>query len=463
MENQTISDRLASFVVNMTYEDLPKPMVEKAKQVILDTFGAIIAAASTEKGKAMASYFSSIAREGKSTMFGTKQRFMPEMASYANGSYGHMLEFDDGHRPSGNHLACVAVPSAFAVCETEEQNGADFITAFVAAYEILGRVGRAVVLPRWGQRFHGTGTCGTFGAAAAAGKSLHLNQTQMANALGIAGTASSGLSGVAGFDCKPLHAGRAAFNGVTSAYLARKGIEGPRKIIEGEHGFCRAMTPEFTFDPILTGLGSDWEIAYAGFKMYSTCSVTFTSVESLLEIMKKNKITPDQIASIRVGVPPHVIASESFSKRVPTNESEARFSVVYAVAAGALNGRVGMHEIDEKQIGSPDSLRMIERIDLALDKEAEEVDRRDRDNPIFFSPAAIDVFTKDGRHFRLFKDSIKGYDPIVSPLTSDEVADKFRSLASFGLTDRQADAVVDIVYHLEEQKDLLALSQALIG
>ncbi|MBI2859150.1 MAG: MmgE/PrpD family protein [Chloroflexi bacterium] len=455
----TISDKLAEFVESMSYKDIPGSIVEKAKLVILDTIGCIIAGATADKAKRLAGYFSSISAEGKATLFGSAKRCSPEAAAFANGTFAHILEYDDGHRPSDNHLACVVAPAVLAVCEAEGKSGKDFLTAFVLGYEIMGRVGRAVVLPRMEQHFHGTGTTGTFGAAAAAGKLLGLTRDQLADSLGIAGTASAGLKEVilSGFDCKSLHAGRAASNGVMAAYLARIGIEGPEQILEGEHGFCRGVTPGYTFEPILDGLSRTWELTYAGFKVHSTCGITFTAVDCVLDIVNENHLSPSEIAGMKVGVPTRILNAPQFNKRMPASTGEARFSVVYACVAAALHGQVGMAEIDMRQIQLEGTRKLLEKTTMVRDLEAEEVDSRDKDKPMFFPPASIDITTRDGRHFRRFRASPVGYDPIGSPMTPAQVEDKFHMLAGLGIDAKRQKAIVDVIAHLEEFKDIEVL------
>jgi len=460
IKNETISEKLSRFIVKVVCEDIPESVVHKTKLVILDTLGCIIAAAGTEKGKVLANYFSSISCEGKATILGISKHCSPEIASFANGALAHMLEYDDGHRPSDNHNACVVVPAALAGCEFEQRSGTDFLTAVIIGYEIMGRVGRSVLLPRMGQAFHGTGTCGTFGAAAAAGKLMRLNKKEVANALGIAGTASAGLREViaSGFDSKALHAGRAAFNGVMASYLASQGIEGPRAVFEGEYGFCRAMTPEFDFDPILSGLSTSWEITYSGFKRHATCGITFTAVDSVLDIMEENHLNASEIMGIKVGVPSRVLSDEPFTIKAPKSTGESRFSIVYAVAVATLDGQVGLNQIRPDRIEAPDLKKMIERIELVHDKEAEEVDLREREKPMFFPPASVELTSIDGRHFRQFRAAPVGYDPIGSPLSSDEVISKFKGLVSNVLPADQVQSVINIVLELEGYKELGALS-----
>src|SRR6202035_488966 len=102
-----------------------------------------------------------------------------------------------------------------------------------------------------------------FGAAAAAGSLLKLNADQMLDALGSAGTQAAGLweFNSDGAMSKHLHPGKAAFNGVLSADLAREGFTGATRILEGERGFFHAMSNAFDETRITDGLGERWKIS----------------------------------------------------------------------------------------------------------------------------------------------------------------------------------------------------------
>ncbi len=101
--------------------------------------------------------------------------------------------------------------------------------------------------------WHLTGTCGTFGAAAAAGKILGLSRKEMASALGMAGTQSAGLWAFTadGSESKRFHPGRSAQSGILAALLAQKGIPGanPNSGGLGRGGFARPHR----IDSILSG------------------------------------------------------------------------------------------------------------------------------------------------------------------------------------------------------------------
>src|SRR5581483_2196999 len=103
--------------------------------------------------------------------------------------------------------------------------------------EVECKIAEAIDPDHYLRGFHSTGTIGTFGAAAAAAKLLKLDEPRIAHMLAIAGSMSSGIRVNFGTMTKPLHAARAAENGVVAAELASRGFTGGDEGLDGQWGF----------------------------------------------------------------------------------------------------------------------------------------------------------------------------------------------------------------------------------
>ena len=103
--------------------------------------------------------------------------------------------------------------------------------------------------------WHITGTAGVFGAAAAVGKLLGLDQQQMSWAFGLAATQSSGLREMFGTMTKSFHPGRAAQNGAMAAFLAKANYDSSERGIEAPRGFANVLSTKQDYDEILGRLG----------------------------------------------------------------------------------------------------------------------------------------------------------------------------------------------------------------
>jgi 2-methylcitrate dehydratase PrpD len=425
--------------------ETPAEVLDRARLAILDTIGCMVGATRAPAGVRLLSLVRARGAAGRTTVVGLPGGHRSEDAGFANGTLAHMLEFDDGHRPSDNHLGCVVVPAALTMAE---ETGADLgavLDATVIGYDVMGRAGEATLLPRNGTCFHGTGTTGVFGSAAVAATALGLDALQVAHAFAIAGTAAAGLreSLSEGPDCKPLHAGRAVEHGIEAAYLASLGYEGPLTIFEGTHGFCNAMCGNPRPELLLDGLGERFSLLEAGFKVHSTCGMLFNVLDGVLATRAKYALDERPPETIRVGVPSWIVEDPPFRRRRPATGGEARFSIPYAVAAAIADGEVSMRQMTPEKLGDPRIAELEERVRMDYDDEVEEIFLRTRDDAFFYYPASIE-FERDGEMHRSLYTNPRGYDPTI-PLTPEEVVAKFHSTVDGLLSDDEAERLVQLV------------------
>ncbi|MCB0084495.1 MAG: MmgE/PrpD family protein, partial [Caldilineaceae bacterium] len=220
----SLSEQFAEFATTTCFRDLPQPVVAEAKRAVLDWLGSALAGALEPPARMAQELVAGFGQSDEALVFGTG-RAAAAPAALANGVASHILELDDVHKGSTLHAAAPIIPAALAVAEREHASGEAFLLAVVLGYEAALRIGEAVN-PSHYRYWHPTGTVATFGAAVAAGSLLHLTSDQMVDALGTAGTQASGLweFNADGAMSKHLHPGKAAFNGVLAADLARRGF-----------------------------------------------------------------------------------------------------------------------------------------------------------------------------------------------------------------------------------------------
>src|SRR5260370_8077118 len=133
------------------------------------------------------------------------------------------------------HPSVAILPGLLALAELRPSSGREVIPAFAAGYETACRIGAALQPGHYNLGFHSTGTVGAFGAAAACARLLGLDSEATAMAFGIAGTQAAGLKSQFGTMCKPLHAGKAAQNGLLAARLAARGFSTPAHTPDSPH------------------------------------------------------------------------------------------------------------------------------------------------------------------------------------------------------------------------------------
>ena len=90
-------------------------------------------------------------------------------------------------------------------------------------------------LADWGGWSSGS-VAAAIGASVTAGLLLGLTQAQLRAALGISATQAAGLAAAEGTPAFAVQVGKAAFNGVEAALLARAGLTAPDEPLDGRRG-----------------------------------------------------------------------------------------------------------------------------------------------------------------------------------------------------------------------------------
>ncbi len=440
-----LSDTLAEFIVSLDYRNLPARTVEMAKLAFLDWLASV--AAGGQEGPARMT-LAVIRRQGgapQATLLPTREKTSCLNAALGNGLAAHIVELDDVHRTSIIHAGAPIIAAALAAAEMERAGGRQLLAAIVAGYEVAIRVGEAVT-PAHYYYWHTTGTCGTFGAAAAAGKLLDLNQEQLVWALGNAGTQAAGLWEFLadGAMSKHLHPGKAAMNGVLAALLAREGFTGARRILEGEKGFCRATAPVFNLEKITAGLGKPpYKIEENSFKIHSSCRHTHPAVDVALALAKEHDFSIREIAAVTVYT--YGTALQITANHHPRTVYEAKFSLPFCVALALRAGSCSLADFSSDALNDPQIRELMTKITLVLDKDL------DSRHPARW-PAAVEIKTRGGGVYRGATDFPKG-DP-ENPASPAELTAKFRSLAASPWGEERARALEKAVWELEKVEDV---------
>jgi 2-methylcitrate dehydratase PrpD len=341
-----VSQLLADCAAATKFDDLPPQVVIDTQRAVLDWLGSAIAGALEPPARIVQQMVATLGISDEATVFGAS-RAAAASAALANGVASHILELDDVHKGSTLHPAAPIIPAALAVAEREHSDGKSFLLAVAIGYDVALRVGEAVN-PTHYRFWHPTGTAATFGAAAAAGSLLKISGAQMLDALGSAGTQASGLweFNADGAMSKHLHPGKAAFNGVLAADLARLGFTGATRILEGERGFFRATSEAFDASRVTDDLGSHWKISENCFKLYSCCGHTHSAIDTALDFRQQDRGNGSEALSALedVHVKTYGPGYEIVNNMNPRSPYQAKFSLAYCVAAGLLEGWVGLDQ-----------------------------------------------------------------------------------------------------------------------
>ncbi len=454
-----VSRTLAAFAATTRYEEIPAPVIADAKLAILDWFGSALAGALEPPARIARAVVRSLGASDEATIF-PDGRSSAAGAALANGVASHILEFDDVHKGSTMHAAAPILPAAFAVAEREHADGRALLRATVLGYDAGLRVGEAVN-PSHYAFWHPTGTAATFGAAVAAGSLLHLDTDRMLDALGSAGTQAAGLweFNADGAMSKHLHPGKAAFNGILAADLARHGFTGATRILEGERGFFRATSIAHDASRVTVGLGSQWKISENCYKLHSCCGHTHTAIDTAQDLRARQGWQGDDAvdAIARVEIALYGPGYDVVRRMNPRTSYQAKFSVAYCVAAALIEGQVGLAQFDPARFDAdgvrhPSIAALLQRTRVAADPalSARYPERW---------PARVTLHLTNGETITGYADYPRGNpENPASPATLEA---KFRALVEPRYDAALADRVIDAVHTLDHCPDVSPLMRAI--
>ncbi|MEM7532127.1 MAG: MmgE/PrpD family protein [Chloroflexota bacterium] len=423
-----VSRQLAEMTATTHYNDIPEAVIIDAQRSVLDWLGSALAGALEPPARMVQRMVTTLGASAEATVF-DGGRSSAAGAALVNGTATHILEYDDVHKGATLHAAAPVIPAALSVAEREGASGQDFLRAVVLGYEASLRIGEAVN-PSHYRYWHPTGTSATFGAAVAAGTLLKLNPAQMLDALGSAGTQASGLweFNADGAMSKHLHPGKAAFNGIVSADLAKLGFTGATRILEGERGFFRATTTSYDESRVTDGLGSVWKISENCYKLHSCCGHTHTAIDVTQDLrgeLVEDIPIADQIAQIHIATygPGYEIVKEM----APQTPYQAKFSIAYCVAIALLEGVVGLEQFDTQRFGTDGSSGVQDaNVNALLAKTTVVVDEALSAMYPAAWPVRLTITLADGRILYGSADYPRGNPE--NPVETVVLADKFRSL-----------------------------------
>lgn len=445
---------LAEFVARLRYEDLPQAVVDQACRIVVDTVGCALSAWVEDPEKSrIALEIAQLYRsdQGASVIGVAGARSQPAFAALANGILANAADNDDTHKRALLHTGSVVVPPALALAETQGLTGRALLLALVAGYEVAVRVGMAV-MPTHYRFWHSTATNGTFGAAACAAKALGLDTEGVQRTLGLAGTQAAGLNTFfeSGDMTKSIHPGKAAFNGILSAQLARMGATSPPGILEHPKGYLNAYSSEPKPQKLTEGLGSTWEILQNGVKYFPSILASHSPIQATLALVQKHAIDPAQIA--RITNETYNTVKSHFSNKDVSTVMAARVSVPYCIAIAAVDGKLTQAQFAPARISDPLLRQVLAHTEIIADAELNKL------YPDKF-PARVTITLKNGTSFQETVLFPKG-DP-QDPLSADEIAAKFRDNAGARLGAARADELLQAIYALPEAQNVERLSALL--
>jgi 2-methylcitrate dehydratase PrpD len=452
-----ITQQLASFAASFPSAGLPETARRAAARSLLDTLACGLAGLAEPSSLEVAAVISDEAREGGCSALGVYRPVSLRAAAMINGTAAHALDYDDTHDEAALHSGVSVVPAALAAAEAGGASGRALLDAVVLGYDVHVRVALAAKQAPGHSGWHYTSACGVFGAAAAAGRLMGLDEGAMADALGIALAQASGTlqSEDDGSWTKRLQPGVAAAAGLLAAQLAARGFRGPRQALEGRFGFYRVYLREVDLVPVLQDLGRRFEVERTSLKPFPTCRFTHAPAAALQDLLHHHGLAAadlEQIIARVTGAAFAEVCEPLEAKRRPRSRVHAQFSLPYVLACIAHHGTVALADLTEDAVHRPELLALAARVRCQADPA---LDGRGGGK---IGEAEVQVRLRDGKTLRAC--ALPPGGP-TRPLTTPERLAKVRECAAWGATGVSPDVLIATVDALPLAADLGTLSTCL--
>ncbi len=433
--------RIARLAATVEPGALPAPVATVARQCLLDWLGVTLAGAADDTVRILREEALEQGGTPQATLVGGPGRLSVLQAALVNGTAGHALDYDDVHYAMPGHPTAPVAPAVLALAERDGASGRLALAAFVAGVEAECRVGRLVTAQHYETGWHATATLGTFGAAAASARLLGLDAAATATALGIAGTQAAGFKSMFGTMCKPLHAGKAAANGLHAALLAARGFTSRSDVLECPQGFAATQSPDWDADA-LDALDGHYFTRDILFKYHAACYGTHSTIEAARSLVARQQLQPADVKSVEIRIRPRYLKMCAIPR--PGTGLEAKFSLAMTCAMALCGVSTAAPErYDAALCARPDLGALVARTTVTP---AEEFD--DATSEIIVSLASGVVYRVRGDVSRPAEDLQE---------QGRRLREKFDALATPAIGASLAAELADMVQRIEELKDVRAL------
>ena len=430
----SVAEELARRIVSLRPADLPPAVRTTCDDLLIDVAGLCVTARNEDY---VQSALAGSDDDGPCTAIGHARTLTAAGAAFVNGTAAHGEDFDDTFEGGPVHAGAVIVPAVLAACERHGRDGASALLGIAIGSEVMCRLSTVIQKAVHKAGFHPTAVFGAMGAAAGVSAALGLNEKQIVDALGIAGSFASGIIEylAEGAWTKRLHAGWSAQSGYRAALLARGGFLGPRTVFEGVHGlfhaFAHKVPDEF---PALDDFGTRWVIETLAFKPYPCGTMAHPYIDCARRIAARGIAASnikEMICEVGEGTV-HRLWEPLAVKQRPPNGYAAKFSTPFLIASGFVHGGVGLDSFTEAAVRDEAVLALASKVRFVIDP--------DNPYPNVFT-GHVRAVLADGSVIEERQPHFRG--GAQEPLTRAEIEEKFVRNARHGGWDdgRSSDAL----------------------
>lgn len=447
----TLSEQMAEAFSRWTLDSVSDTAKAVAIKDLIDMAGLCVSARRQPYVQQLVAGWDS---DGPCTAFGHARGFDTAGAAVVNGTATHGEDFDDTLEGAPIRVGAMVIPAVLAVGERFQLSGERVLTGIIAGTEAVCRLNHVAAGHMHKACFHPVGVIGALGAAMGAGTALGLDRRQLAMAMGVAGSFSSGIIEFLtdGAWTKRLHPGWAAQSGVRAAVIAQQGFFAPRTILEGGHNFFRAFAPTATPDyrHVTEGLGKTFYMERIAFKPYACGTMIHPYIDCMIRLAEQG-IDADEIDSILCPTGEglvHRLWEPLTAKYAPPSGYAAKFSMPYCMAVGFFERDAGLEQFTDAKAKDPRILALARKISYQIDPANE--------YPRNYS-GHLRVRLKNGEQIALDQPHMRG--GVHEPLTLEAIIAKYRANVAYGgWPAERGEQLLDYLQELPKADDLTGLA-----
>jgi len=447
------TEKIARFIVDTNYDDIPREVVESAKRTALDCVGAALAGVGEPVSQTITDYVTKLGGPAQASVFGAGVKVAVADAVLANGSIAHALDYDDCGVKIG-HPSVLVLPAVLSLGEHVGASGEDILSAYIVGLEVEGKLALHADFKLMQARLNHQTWYGSVGAAAACVKLLRLDVDKTRMALGIAGNFACGLSANHGSMAGAMAAGNACRNGVVAALMAQEGLTANPDIIEAKNGFYDTLVGPGHYDAerMAESLGKPFYIESPGIglKKYPSCYHTHRALDGVFQLLGEHSLSDKDIAAVDVGTSERAMRVLAFSE--PATPYQAKFSMPHCIAAAVVDHKVTLETFTDRKFEDRGIVEARKKVHLSFPDVPIWPGLADVGPDTEFVGNPVTIRTTDGRSYNARVDIPRG-DPAL-PLTDDELLKKYSDCARGQLRQDDIDRSVGLVRELEKVGDV---------
>jgi len=449
--NLSLKDPITSLVAhaaNIAPDAIPTEVLQHSANLLRDTVACILAGSSAAGVQAVREtrLFWGGAPQATVAVFG--DRTSTPSAAFINSVMGHARDFDDTHDAALNHGCVTIVPALLAVAEMLGEKasasalpvrrlpptGKEFTAALAVGLDVANRLAMAFA-PYLHTGWLPTTLFGPLGVAAGCGRLLGFDRERMADAFGLAYAQVHGnrQALVDGTLAKRIQPAFSASAGIQAAFLALRGVSGPRRLIDGAFGYPALYTDGQINTACVTGrLGEFFETSNVSIKPYPSCRCSHPVIDAALRLRREHSVAPEDIASGCIWLPPKSMGQVGNPFAIRTNPTvDAQFSAQYTAALTLLYGTPRLADFDADAVRTRQDIIKLAGCFRTVEH------AQDCPGPV---PTEVSVTLRSGDTLTARIEHIKGSPG--NPMREDELVDKFHDCADhaarpFSADDRQ--------------------------